>query len=74
MTYSLEKDSQVEMTIFNLTGQAVKILEAGERTAGIHTIRWDATDDHGNSVSSGVYLVILKAGTHVAQQRIVFMK
>lgn len=74
ITYTLPKDSDVGLMIFNLSGQLVRILDAGQRSAGVHTVQWNATDDDGNRVASGVYLVVFKAGHFMAQQRMVFMK
>lgn len=74
ISYVLPKNSEVGLMIFNLSGQLVRILDTGQRSAGIHTVQWDATDDDGNRVTSGVYLFVLKAGHFMAQQRMVFMK
>jgi len=56
ISFSIQDDSQVELSIFNITGQKVKILAQNEFTKGSHSIIWNGDDDFGNSFSSGVYL------------------
>ncbi|MGH7601020.1 MAG: hypothetical protein ACREOI_32075 [bacterium] len=35
---------------------------------------WDATNDRGERVASGVYVYELKAGTFVSQKKLMLMK
>lgn len=49
--YSLEKPGHVSLTIYTIAGQKVKTLVNEQKSAGVHSIRFDA-----NSLSSGVYL------------------
>ncbi|RMF61642.1 MAG: T9SS C-terminal target domain-containing protein, partial [Calditrichaeota bacterium] len=53
--YRLAEASLVELTIFNLKGQAVRRLEAGRKGAGTYSVVWDGRDDARREVSSGVY-------------------
>jgi hypothetical protein len=60
--FAVPKQEFVEIEVYNLLGQKVRSLVAGEMTAGKHTVNWDATDDFGREVSSGVYLINMSAG------------
>ncbi len=53
--FSLPVRSEVSLHIYNLLGQEVKTLHAGELPAGTHTRIWDGTNDANTSVASGVY-------------------
>ena len=44
------------------------------RIAGPHTVSWGGTDDHGVSVSSGVYFYQMNAGKRVQSKRMVLLK
>jgi len=61
--YSLREDSNVNLTILNLLGEQIKMLIDDQRTAGLHTVVWKATDDTGRKVPSGTYFLRLQAHT-----------
>jgi len=43
-------------------------------TPNEYSIEWDATNESGEKVASGVYVYELKAGEFVAQMKLVVMK
>lgn len=53
--FTLPNAQNVNLVVYNLLGQAVKILQAGRMSAGSHSVQWYATDEMGRSVASGVY-------------------
>ncbi len=65
--YDLPAATQVTIQLYNLTGQLVRTLVSGELAAGVHVVRWDGRDDHGQRVAAGVYFYSLK--TEAFQQR-----
>jgi len=60
--FQLPAASQVLVRIFNTLGQEIRTLTDIHYEAGFHSVRWDAKDNNGNAVSSGIYLYQLKAG------------
>jgi D-alanyl-D-alanine carboxypeptidase len=52
--------TDVDLAIYNLAGQRVATLARGTRGGGTHTFHWDARNDGGRPVGSGVYLVRLR--------------
>jgi FlgD Ig-like domain len=72
--FDLPKAGEVTLKIYNSVGQLVRTLVSGDYEAGAHKVIWDAKDDHGTQVASGVYVSVLKAGNFVAQQKLVLMK
>ena len=54
--YQLKVASRVKMTVFNIAGQRVTTLVEGNRNAGRHQIRWEASQ-----MPSGVYFYELEA-------------
>ena len=60
--FQLQAASYVVVRIFNTLGQEIRTLTDKEYEAGFHRIRWDAKDNNGNLVSSGIYIYQLKAG------------
>ena len=60
--YQLPASTRVRLEVFNILGQRVTTLVDGERPAGFHTARWDATDASGLAVGAGLYFYRLKGG------------
>jgi flagellar hook assembly protein FlgD len=59
--YAIPASSHVSVDIFNTMGQKVKTLVDQYMTAGTYQTKWDAKDDFGATVPSGVYLCRLNA-------------
>jgi len=74
ITWHLPLESHVKLTIFNMLGQAIRVLTDERRPAGIHTILWDGMDDQGRSVPSGVYIYRLHAGDKVFFRKMTFLQ
>lgn len=55
-----EKNNFIDISIYNIAGQKIKGLLNNQNmngATGENSIRWDGTNDKGQSVSSGVYIV-----------------
>ena len=61
----LPTSAPVRLTLYNVAGQVVLTLVDTPLEAGYHTFYWDGRDQHGQPVTSGVYLYRLTAGPHV---------
>jgi hypothetical protein len=72
--YDLPQGAFVSLTIYNVVGQKVRVLENAETSAGSHTISWDGTDDHGQPVPSGLYLVRLDSRLGIQIQKAMLIK
>ena len=60
--YELPQAADVELTVYNVVGQPVRTLVAEHQSAGRYAVEWDATNDSGHSLSSGLYFYRLQAG------------
>jgi hypothetical protein len=56
IAFGLPEMAHVRITIYNLLGQKVKELVNKNMSAGYHSIIWNATNEAGNAVNSGIYL------------------
>ena len=56
ISFSIQNDSKVDLSIYNIKEQKIKILAQNGFTKGPHSIIWNGDDNFGNSVSSGIYL------------------
>lgn len=58
--FSIQNDSKVDISIFNIKGQNIKTLAQNEFSKGSHSVIWNGNDELDKSVSSGVYFYKLK--------------
>ncbi|MDD4687965.1 MAG: FlgD immunoglobulin-like domain containing protein, partial [Candidatus Cloacimonetes bacterium] len=59
--YNLEKQSEVELKVYNLKGQLIKTLHKGQQNKGEHVLAWDGSDNRNQPVSAGLYFLRLNA-------------
>ena len=59
--YSLPFESEVSITIFDLTGRVIKTMNLNNQAAGNKTVMWDGKNDFSKPVSSGAYICTFKA-------------
>jgi uncharacterized protein (DUF362 family) len=76
--YRLEDFSNVTLAVFNMRGQLVKTLVQSSQPAGIHKRQWNADNDFGERMSSGVYFYKLSVQSaskeFVETRKLVLMK
>jgi len=70
IAFRLPQRENVQIEIFNVLGQRVRALLNAPREAGEHSILWNGANDRGQRVAAGIYLVHLRAGRLVANQKI----
>ena len=71
--YQLPVAGHVRLEVFNVLGQRLATLVDAERSAGVHTAQWDATDAAGRAVGAGVYIYRLSSGGQTATRRMVLV-
>jgi flagellar hook assembly protein FlgD len=70
----LPRAENVSIIIYNLIGQRVKTLISQNQTAGNYSVIWDATDDTGQKLGSGLYFYVLQAGEYRAVKKMMLLK
>ena len=65
---------EARLTIYNLTGQRVRLLAADTRQAGEHRLTWDACDKQGRAVATGVYVYRLEMGEEAVYRRMLLVR
>ena len=72
--YALPQAADVELTVYNVLGQPVRTLVAEHQNAGRYVVEWDATNDSGHSLSSGMYFYRLEAGGDLEVKKMLLLK
>lgn len=63
-----------ELVVYDMLGREVAVLLNEDRTAGWHQVSWRGTDERGQNLASGVYLVKLSAPSFVQTRKLVLLK
>jgi hypothetical protein len=74
ISFSLPKEDDIELTIYNIKGQKVKTLYSGIAEEGKHSMVWEGKDTNGKSVSSGIYFYKLKTESKELTRKMLLLK
>jgi photosystem II stability/assembly factor-like uncharacterized protein len=74
IAFSVPQTQKVTLKVYNLMGEEIKTLVEGNVSAGNHYVNWDATDNSGQKVTSGLYLYTLKIGNQKLTKSMIFLK
>lgn len=66
--------AHVKVTIYNLKGQLVRVLNDAALPAGTHQLSWDAKDDFARPVSSGIYTARIVSGSETITHKLMLVK
>lgn len=72
--FGIPEAGKVTLQIYNSAGEQVKTLVDGNMSAGFHQVTWDATDNNGSEISSGIYFYRLTSGKHSQINKIMLSK
>jgi hypothetical protein len=77
--YKLNQTVNVDISIYNMNGQLVRMMRLGEQPPGNYVTKdkaahWDGTNNKGERVASGAYFYQLKAGEKSFVRRMVIVK
>ena len=74
IAYHLSSPGPVQLVIYNVLGQPVRTLVDQFQAAGSYQAQWDARDQRGTSLSSGVYITRLSYPGGEQTQRLLYLK
>ncbi len=67
-----DKPARVNIEVYNFAGLLIKTLQHGQQPAGSCQIPWNGTDNSGNYLPAGVYVIVLRVdGKEVASVKVV---
>lgn len=72
--FTLPEEAGATLSIYDVTGRLVKTLVTSTLEAGTHSVRWNGTDESGQSVASGLYLYRLEAGAFTQTRSMLLLK
>jgi polyvinyl alcohol dehydrogenase (cytochrome) len=72
--FGIPEAGKVTLKIYNSAGEQLKTLVDRNMSAGFHQVTWDATDNRGNKISSGIYFYKITAGKFTQMNKIILSK
>jgi len=73
-SFSLPAAERVTLSLYNLAGQKVSRILDRTMPAGAHQLSWEARDDNGLPLTSGVYYYVLAAGNKVSWKKMILLR
>ncbi len=74
IAFSLAEPGRVRVEVFTVGGRLVRVLLNDTYEAGRHTLRWDGTDQSGNSAASGNYFFRVQSANGVDTRPAILLK
>ncbi|MFA5033188.1 MAG: FlgD immunoglobulin-like domain containing protein [bacterium] len=68
--YTLPENTMVSLDIYDVNGELVRNLTAGNQEPGFHKVYWDGQDNNGQKVSNGTYFYRMGAGSFKTTQKL----
>ena len=72
--FTLPRSDDVNVTIYNLVGQQIKVLVNSNLEYGYHTVTWNGLDQLGRPVASGVYFSELRTRNFRQTKKMLLLK
>ena len=74
ISLNMPKAGKLSLNVYNTKGQLVCKLFEGDKAKGEHDFTWNAKDQNGNAVASGIYFYTAKADNHTETRKMLLMK
>ncbi len=72
--FEIPRKEHVSIQIYNILGQRIRSLTRQEYSAGQYVLNWDGRNDSGELVSSGTYILRMKAGNHIDSKKMLLIR
>jgi hypothetical protein len=74
IAYDVPSGDDVQIVVYDVTGRRIRTLVNGYNTPGPKSVVWDARDDEGRAVASGIYFYRMTAGDFVQTRKMLLLK
>ncbi|MBN2090113.1 T9SS type A sorting domain-containing protein [candidate division KSB1 bacterium] len=72
--YSLPNQSHASLKIFNMLGNLIYEMDLGNQPAGFHRLNWEAKDQTGKPLASGIYVYQIEADGFLATRKLLVVR
>jgi hypothetical protein len=72
--YTIPSAGWVTITVFNIRGEKINMIEKAHQSPGTFTFHWDGLDDYGAKVPSGIYLIKICVKDYIVINKVIMTK
>lgn len=72
--FSLTQAGEATLSIFDLLGRRIRVLDSGFMNPGEHSVVWNGRSDAGSEVASGIYFYRLESPDGSRTRRMLYLK
>ncbi len=72
--FSVPEKTDVNIQVFDLLGKNVFTYQQDLTNPGKYRFQWNARDNSGNNVASGIYIIAIQHKKNIYKQKITFLK
>ena len=72
--YSILNDENVQLSIYNINGELVKIIVNERQKRGNYSVTWQGKNEHNNRLSPGIYFYELKTEKNLIRKKMLLLK
>lgn len=72
--FSLETGADIDLSIYNMTGEQIRMLVSSRRSAGTHFVNWNGRDASGQQVASGIYIYRISNGSQLLAKKMILLR
>lgn len=74
ISYVIPEKSEIELSVFDISGRKVSTLFNGVQNSGVHRLKWNGKDNDGKRLASGVYFIRLKMSDRVDTEKALIVR
>lgn len=74
ISFSIKKQSNVKIEIYNLLGQKIRTLLNTTLTQGFHKLNWDGLNEAGMKLDTGVYIYRIITNEYIESKKMLLIK
>lgn len=74
ISYTVNFPQNIMLKVFDVLGSLVSSRNLGLQMPGMHAYNWEASDENGNSLTSGIYFYLLKGEQTSITKKLVLLK
>ncbi|GBD88507.1 hypothetical protein BMS3Abin03_02443 [bacterium BMS3Abin03] len=74
INYSIPQQSYVLIKIYDIVGREVKTLVSEEKSPGYYNVVWNADNNYGSKVATGIYIYRIIAGNYIQSKKMILLK
>jgi flagellar hook assembly protein FlgD len=74
IAFDLPESARAKVAVHDVTGRLVRVVGDGNYPAGRSEVMWDGTNNRGDRVAAGVYVIRIESGGREALRKAIVLR